>query len=78
MSAASVDLLHSPSERPCENTVDRDALLSELNSDATDFLGRPADQERYLVHRRSGGFECWLSIGPMTDDSHHGESKHDE
>ena len=23
-------------------------------------------------------FECWLSIGPMTDDGHHGEGKHDE
>jgi hypothetical protein len=28
-----------------ENTVDRDAPLSELNSDATDFLDRPANQE---------------------------------
>ena len=23
-------------------------------------------------------FECWLSIGPMADDSHHGEDEHDE
>src|SRR6516162_6912644 len=23
-------------------------------------------------------FECWFSIGPMTDDSHHGEGEHDE
>ena len=23
-------------------------------------------------------FECWLSIGPMADDSDHGEGKHDE
>ena len=23
-------------------------------------------------------FECWLSIGPMADDSHHGEGEHDE
>jgi len=38
VSAASVGLVSSPPERPCENTVDRDAPLSELDSDATDFL----------------------------------------
>jgi hypothetical protein len=45
VSAASVALVSSPPKRPCENTVDRDAPLSELDSDATDFLDRPADQE---------------------------------
>ena len=43
VSAASVGLVSSPPERPCENTVDRDAPLSELDSDATDFLDRPAE-----------------------------------
>jgi hypothetical protein len=38
VSAACVGLVSSPPERPCENTVDRDAPLSELDSDATDFL----------------------------------------
>jgi peptidoglycan/LPS O-acetylase OafA/YrhL len=38
VSAASVGLVSSPPERPCENTVDRDAPLSEFDSDATDFL----------------------------------------
>jgi hypothetical protein len=38
VSAASVGLVSSPPERPCENTVDRDAPLSELDGDATDFL----------------------------------------
>jgi hypothetical protein len=52
VSAASVGLVSSPPERPCENTVDRDAPLSELDSDATDFLDRPADQEC----RRGGVF----------------------
>jgi hypothetical protein len=52
VSAASVGLVSSPPERPCENTVDRDAPLSELDSDATDFLDRPADQERGFVRRR--------------------------
>ena len=56
VSAASVGLMSSPPERPCENTVDRDAPLSELDSDATDFLDRPADQERRLVCRRGGVF----------------------
>ena len=36
--AARVGLVNSPPERPCENAVDRDAPLSELDSDATDFL----------------------------------------
>jgi len=52
LSAASVGLMSSPPGRPCENTVDRDAPLSELDSDATDFLDRPADQERCLERRR--------------------------
>jgi hypothetical protein len=60
VSAACVGLVSSPPERPCENTVDRDAPLSELDSDATDFLDRPADQERCLVCRRGGVF---LSAG---------------
>jgi hypothetical protein len=38
VSAASVSLVSTPPERPCENTVDRDAPLSELDGDATDFL----------------------------------------
>jgi hypothetical protein len=38
VSAASVGLVSTPPERPCENTVDRDAPLSELDGDATDFL----------------------------------------
>src|SRR6476619_7553456 len=38
VSAASVGLVSSPPERPCENTVDRDAPLSELDGDAADFL----------------------------------------
>ena len=38
VSAASVGLVSSPPERPCENMVDRDAPLSELDGDATDFL----------------------------------------
>src|SRR5215471_3501215 len=59
VSAASVGLVSSPPERPCENTVDRDAPLSELDSDATDFLDRPADQERCLVRRR----RVFLSAG---------------
>ena len=52
VSAAGVGLVSSPPERPCENTVDRDTPLSELDRDATDFLDRPADQERGLVGRR--------------------------
>src|SRR6201998_4641036 len=60
VSAASVGLVGSPPERPCENAVDRDAPLSELDSDATDFLNRPADQERCLARRRGGVF---LSAG---------------
>src|SRR6476659_9500181 len=60
VSAACVGLVNSPPERPCENTVDRDAPSSELDSDATDFLDRPADQERCLVCRRGGVF---LSAG---------------
>src|SRR6185437_5436876 len=59
VSAACVGLVSSPPERPCENTVDRDAPLSELDSDATDFLDRPADQERCLVRRR----RVFLSAG---------------
>jgi hypothetical protein len=59
VSAASVGLVSSPPERPCENTVDRDGPLSELESDATDFLDRPADQERRLVRRRG----VFLSAG---------------
>jgi hypothetical protein len=59
VSTASVGLVSSPPERPCENTVDRDAPLSELDSDATDFLDRPADQERCLVRRR----RVFLSAG---------------
>src|SRR5206468_12794389 len=58
--AARVGLVNSPPERPCENAVDRDAPLSELDSDATDFLDRPADHERRLVGRRGGVF---LSVG---------------
>jgi len=38
VSAACVGLVSSPPERPCENTVDRDAPLSELDGDAADFL----------------------------------------
>jgi len=38
VSAASVSLVSTPPERPCENTVDRDARLSELDGDAADFL----------------------------------------
>jgi hypothetical protein len=38
VSAASVGLVSSPPERPCENMVDRDAPLSELDGDAADFL----------------------------------------
>ena len=45
VNTASVGLVSSSPERPCENTIDRDAPLSELDSDATDFLDRPADQE---------------------------------
>src|ERR1700747_3395962 len=60
VSAACVGLVSSPPERPCENTVDRDAPLSELDSDATDFLDRPADQERCLVGRRG---DVFLSAG---------------
>jgi len=59
VSAACVGLVSSPPERPCENTVDRDAPLSELDSDATDFLDRPADQERCLERRR----RVFLSAG---------------
>ncbi len=59
LSAASVGLMSSSPERPCENTVDRDAPLSELDSDATDFLDRPADQERCLERRR----RVFLSAG---------------
>ncbi|WFU31645.1 hypothetical protein QA635_34910 [Bradyrhizobium brasilense] len=42
VSGPCVGLVSSPPERPCENTVDRDAPLSELDSDATEFLDRPA------------------------------------
>jgi hypothetical protein len=59
VSAASIGLVSSPPERPCENVVDRDAPLSELDSDAADFLDRPADQERCLVRRRG----VFLSAG---------------
>ena len=59
VSAASIGLVSSPPERPCENVVDRDAPLSELDSDAADFLDRPADQERCLVRRR----RVFLSAG---------------
>jgi hypothetical protein len=45
VSTASVGLVSLPPERPCKNTVDRDGPLSELDSDAADFLDRPADQD---------------------------------
>ena len=60
VSATSVGLVGSPPERPCEDAVDRDAPLSELDSDAPDFLNRPTNQERCLVRRRGGVF---LSAG---------------
>ena len=56
VSASGVGLVSSPPERPCENTVDRDAPLSELDSDATDFLDRPADQERRFERGRDDVF----------------------
>jgi hypothetical protein len=43
VSAASVGLVSSPPERPCENTVNRDAPLNELESDATDFPASKGD-----------------------------------
>src|SRR6516164_6621947 len=60
MGATSIGLVSPPPERPGENTVDRDAPLSELDGDATDFLDRPADQERRLLRRCGGVF---LSAG---------------
>ena len=60
VSAASVGLVSSPPERPCENTVDRDAPLSELDSDATDFLDRPAESRTL--------FGCLLYTSDAADE----------
>ena len=59
MSLARVGLMGPAPRRPCKDIGVRDAPLSELDSDAADFLDRPADQERCLVRRRG----VFLSAG---------------
>ena len=49
-------LMSASPERPCDDASGLDAPLRELEGDATDFLDRPADQERRLIDRRCNVF----------------------
>ena len=49
-------LVSASPERPCDNASGLDAALHELEGDTTDFLDRPADQERRLIDRRGNVF----------------------
>ena len=54
-------LVSASPERPCDDASGLDAALRELEGDTTDFLDRPADQERRLIDRRGNVF-----LGPTT------------
>ena len=54
-------LVSASPERPCDDASGLDAPLRELEGDTTDFLDRPADQERRLIDRRGNVF-----LGPTT------------
>jgi hypothetical protein len=49
-------LVSASPERPCDDASGLDAPLRELEGDTTDFLDRPADQERRLIDRRGNVF----------------------
>jgi hypothetical protein len=49
-------LVSASPERPCDDASGLDAALRELEGDTTDFLDRPADQERRLIDRRGNVF----------------------
>jgi hypothetical protein len=53
-------LVSASPERPCDDASGLDAALRELEGDTTDFLDRPADQERRLIDRRGNVF-----LGPI-------------
>jgi hypothetical protein len=53
MSAPCFGLMRASPERPSDDSCRLDAPLSQLDCDTTDFLNRPADQERCLVGGRS-------------------------
>jgi len=54
-------LVSASPERPCDDASGLDAPLRELEGDTTDFLDRPADQDRRLIDRRGNVF-----LGPTT------------
>ena len=54
-------LVSASPERPCDDASGLDTPLRELEGDTTDFLDRPADQERRLIDRRGNVF-----LGPTT------------
>src|ERR1700733_8097237 len=49
-------LVSASPERPCDDASGLDAAVRELEGDTTDFLDRPADQERRLIDRRGNVF----------------------
>ena len=49
-------LVSASPERPCDDASGLDAALRELEGDTTDFLDRPADQERRLIDRHGNVF----------------------
>jgi hypothetical protein len=56
VSAACLGLVSASPERPGDDVGGLDALLRELDRDTTDFLNRPADQERRLLGGYGGAF----------------------
>ena len=56
MSAACFGLMGAAPERPCDDVGRLDPPLCELHGDATDFLDRPADEERGLGGGRGSVF----------------------
>ena len=56
VSAACLGLVSASPERPGDDVGWLDALLRELDRDTTDFLNRPADQERRLLGGYGGVF----------------------
>src|ERR1700686_2616660 len=49
-------LVRASPERPCHDASGLDAALRELEGDTTDFLDRPAHQERRLIDLRGNVF----------------------
>jgi hypothetical protein len=56
MGKACFGLVGAAPERPSNDTGGFDTPLGELDGDAADFLGRPANQNGLFVLRRSGVF----------------------